>query len=385
MSDITEEDSSSSLFSPSDCHSHSLVRDPEYYFEDGNVVILVQNVLFKVIKVHKSRLSKDSSTFEAMFGLPPETERVAEGFDDDNPVVLGDTSGQFRIVNLVRPHEIIKASTPGAGHDWSAFERFCDLAQMVHKYCFRSTEAWVLSTFVQWLKPTRLIPPRISTTATTGLNSNGTATALNRSSEHMAVADKVLLERLRRILELSVLCEETELHNAIVQRLQEELGLPNADLPWFIMLGEHHNIPTLTGTAYYALMVQGQDRWIALTKEGTLSNPQLSKLHYGYYALVSLWEKYRTMPPVIPSCTHYGHNCRQRWQTYWKDLMKDDHIMAKFPADVLGRLEMVLSQLYSYNGIMDMHQECRSLAVSTIKNMLSEAKMNLASNFELSV
>lgn len=248
---------------------------------------------------------------------------------------------------------------------------------MVCKYGFRNLERWALSTFLHWLNPgTRLSPPKISLTS--GGSPNGPASS---PPGRTAITDKIFLERLKRILELAVLCEEQTLHTAVVQRLQEELGHPNADLPWFIMLGEHYDIPSLTGTAYYALMVQGRGRWIALAKEGTLSASQLSRLHNGYYALVSLWEKYRTIPPVIPSCTHYGHNCRQRWQTYWKDLTKDDHIMAKFPADVLGRLEMVLSQLYSYTGIMDMHQECRSRAVVMVRNMLAEARLNLASNF----
>lgn len=258
--------------------------------------------------------------------------------------------------------------------------------QIAHKYNFQNLELWALTTFLNWLNPgMRLTPPKITPITTVGnVNaSSGAAAALSpsNSSGRAPTTDKALLDRLRRILELAVLCDEQTLHNAVVQRLQEELGHPNADLPWFIMLGEHYGISSLTGTSYYALMIQGRGRWIALRKEGTLSSSQMAKLHNGYYALVSLWEKYRTMPPVIPACTHYGHNCRQRWQTYWKDLTKDDHIMAKFPADVLGRLEMVLSQLYSYTGIMDMHQECRSRAVVTVRTMHSEAKMNLASNF----
>ncbi|KIJ27536.1 hypothetical protein M422DRAFT_784864 [Sphaerobolus stellatus SS14] len=74
--------------SPMDVH-----RDPDYYFEDGSAVILVQNVLFKV---HRTILSRDSSAFETLFRLPSGKQAV-EGTRDSDPVILqGDTPEQFR-------------------------------------------------------------------------------------------------------------------------------------------------------------------------------------------------------------------------------------------------------------------------------------------------
>lgn len=49
-----------------------------------------------VFQVHRTVLSKDSSTFKAMFSLPS-GEKLAEGMSDDNPIVLpGDTADEFR-------------------------------------------------------------------------------------------------------------------------------------------------------------------------------------------------------------------------------------------------------------------------------------------------
>jgi len=50
-----------------------------------------------LLQVHRTMLSKDSSTFETMFKLPPCKGGVAEGRSDDHPVILqGDTPEQFR-------------------------------------------------------------------------------------------------------------------------------------------------------------------------------------------------------------------------------------------------------------------------------------------------
>ncbi|KIJ36633.1 hypothetical protein M422DRAFT_50958 [Sphaerobolus stellatus SS14] len=356
--------------SPKDVH-----RDPDYYFEDGSAVILVQNMLFKV---HRTILSRDSSAFETLFRLPSGKQAV-EGTRDSDPVILqGDTPEQFRsllwsLYSL--PHEIVEAGPPQDPGEWHGFDRFSNLTQIAHKYCFKSLEIWSLGTFLKWLSPSsRQPPPRIHTS---------TAMSLRNAS-----AEPEVLDRLQRVLELAVLCEDELLHDAVVQRLLDELRSHDADLPWFIGLGERFNIQTLSGAAYYALMIQGREKWLTLAKDSKLTHDQLkltreqlAKLHNGYYALVSRWERYRSMQPTIPPCVHYGHSCRQRWQAYWKELTKDDLIMTRFPADVLGKLETVLSQLYAYTGIMDMHQECRGKAVQAVRSLLAETKDGLAANF----
>jgi len=88
-------------------------RDDTYYFDDGSCVLLVEDVLFNVkptrlsriskivntypvCQVHRSILSKDSSSFKLMFSLPS-GERPVEGTSDDNPIVLsGDNAAEFR-------------------------------------------------------------------------------------------------------------------------------------------------------------------------------------------------------------------------------------------------------------------------------------------------
>lgn len=59
-------------------------RHPQYYIEDGNIVFLVEDVLFRV---HRYHLRKHSPVFESMLTLP-QTGTTAEGTSDENPIVL---------------------------------------------------------------------------------------------------------------------------------------------------------------------------------------------------------------------------------------------------------------------------------------------------------
>ncbi|KAF8510503.1 hypothetical protein BU17DRAFT_98015 [Hysterangium stoloniferum] len=245
--------------------SEILVHDPDYYIEDGSVVFLVDGVLFKV---HKSRLTRDSSTFETLFDLPNTDQgQQPEGGDADPVVLQGDTPQQFRSLLwalYALPHDIIDSSTPNSNGDWRNFDRFCDLSLMAHKYGFESLERWALSIILRWLP------------------------FLQCKSEGVFAIDvsMPILERLRRGLALAVLCDDQKLHAAIILRLQDELTRPNPDLPWFIILAEEFQLHTLAGTAYYALMLQGRSRWIALAQEGRLTHQHLGRLHSGYYLLV---------------------------------------------------------------------------------------------------
>ncbi|PCH41086.1 hypothetical protein WOLCODRAFT_99816 [Wolfiporia cocos MD-104 SS10] len=56
----------------------------EFYFEDGNVVILVEDTLYKL---YRSLLEKYSTVFHEMWAMPPPPEST-EGTTDDDPIVL---------------------------------------------------------------------------------------------------------------------------------------------------------------------------------------------------------------------------------------------------------------------------------------------------------
>ncbi|OSC98445.1 hypothetical protein PYCCODRAFT_1001730 [Trametes coccinea BRFM310] len=60
------------------------VPHPDYYLEDGNLVILVENTLFKLFR---STLVRHSVVFKDLFSLPTgQSGASIEGNDDDNPL-----------------------------------------------------------------------------------------------------------------------------------------------------------------------------------------------------------------------------------------------------------------------------------------------------------
>jgi len=78
-------------------------RHDKYYFEDGDVVFLVADSLFRV---HKRVLTRsESSTFTGMFSVPLSSGTEAEGQSDENPIVLsGDSLEEFEaLIRLLYP------------------------------------------------------------------------------------------------------------------------------------------------------------------------------------------------------------------------------------------------------------------------------------------
>jgi hypothetical protein len=87
-------------------------RDTEYYWEDGNCILLVESTLFKVRhpftrgilrgdttsshQVHRSLFVRDSAVFRDMLSLGDVNQVCTEGSDDSTPIILQDTSEDFR-------------------------------------------------------------------------------------------------------------------------------------------------------------------------------------------------------------------------------------------------------------------------------------------------
>jgi len=92
--------------------STEIVRDSDFYMVDGSCVLLVENTLFNVshisaimfirvslisTQVHRSILSRDSSSFGLMFSISNGDKAVEEGTSDQHPIILaGDKVIEFR-------------------------------------------------------------------------------------------------------------------------------------------------------------------------------------------------------------------------------------------------------------------------------------------------
>jgi hypothetical protein len=67
-------------------------RHPHFYFEDGDIIILVETVLYRL---HRSTLSRYSNVFLDTLGLH-QGEGSEKGKNDENPIPLSSvTSAEF--------------------------------------------------------------------------------------------------------------------------------------------------------------------------------------------------------------------------------------------------------------------------------------------------
>ncbi|KAG9082761.1 hypothetical protein FS749_006585, partial [Ceratobasidium sp. UAMH 11750] len=138
-------------------------RDPDYYFSDGSLVLLVGRVLFK------------SDVFKDMLEFPPGADG-AEGTSDTNPVILPQiTADEFRNLlylfygSPLSPEFITFVSNASSTQSqWpTTFKRYLDIAKLARRFCMTETEGWAqkqlreitnsLSPPVDWLIPTDIL------------------------------------------------------------------------------------------------------------------------------------------------------------------------------------------------------------------------------------
>ncbi|OBZ71214.1 hypothetical protein A0H81_08701 [Grifola frondosa] len=220
-------------------------RDPLYYINDGNSVLLVENTLFKV---HRSVLTKDKSAFETMFQLSSETDSsrsdssmtvAPEGESDDNPIRLqGDTADEFRALLwalYALPHELMIATSPDAN-----CMQLVHLVRITHKYQFRSIMTWALGALhVYYGRPGAFdtLPPSTAPTL-----------------PHSTVPE---YPTLVQITELAALCERPDLLETALTRWKRLIG-EGKDLALAITIGERFNLRSILGLAYHAMMLKGK-------------------------------------------------------------------------------------------------------------------------------
>ncbi|EPS96611.1 hypothetical protein FOMPIDRAFT_1099659, partial [Fomitopsis schrenkii] len=91
-------------------------RHERFYFDDGNVIFLVEDTLFNV---HRYFLKRESPVFRDMFALTPDAD-APEGSSDEHPIVLeGTKSLDFAcLLACLYPLSVIQHDDMPAEH-WS--------------------------------------------------------------------------------------------------------------------------------------------------------------------------------------------------------------------------------------------------------------------------
>ncbi|CAE6391735.1 unnamed protein product [Rhizoctonia solani] len=127
-------------------------RDPDYYFEDGCAILLVQDTLFKV---HASLLKAQSQVFQGMLTMPSGDAVNTQGFSEQHPIIIPQAKlSQFR--NLLK---MIYSPASSAFHlslqtfnksdpsdlrskTWDKFVFYLDVATLCHKFEMAEMEQW---------------------------------------------------------------------------------------------------------------------------------------------------------------------------------------------------------------------------------------------------
>ncbi|EIN04026.1 hypothetical protein PUNSTDRAFT_139067 [Punctularia strigosozonata HHB-11173 SS5] len=117
---------------------------PDYYIEDGNLVLLVDGILFRI---HRYFFKRDSEVFRTMFSLPAPDGHDVEGLSDDTPIRLEGTSADaFALFLWMYYCRISESNFDKTMPEWET------ILQVSHKYQFddiTSVAYKVLSQFSQ--------------------------------------------------------------------------------------------------------------------------------------------------------------------------------------------------------------------------------------------
>ncbi|THH03353.1 hypothetical protein EW145_g6326 [Phellinidium pouzarii] len=309
-------------------------RDRTYYFSDGSCVIWVEDTLFNV---HRSILSRDSSSFSTLFMLP-QGELRTEGGSDDNPVILkGDTANDFRNflwAMYAMPHEL-----KALFDTQSDVAKLLDIANVANKYSFKSLETWACDALQQ---------------------------CVARRPFPLSDSNPVHRAQLTRIIQLAQLCQHERLLQTIVSAMRNLLTTYPTFLTLALSLADElaPPIPSLTGAAYFSALLRGPAFWDAPDMHLTIH--QRLRILTGYHRLTSDWEMIRANAPEFthaPSCVAWNHTqCTASWNAFWKEQVASDNVTKLSVADVGGRLKEIVSAIDHWGPwgqTSVMHHECK--------------------------
>ncbi|KZT27464.1 hypothetical protein NEOLEDRAFT_1240395 [Neolentinus lepideus HHB14362 ss-1] len=374
-----------------------VIRDERYYMADGSCVLLVEKTLFNV---HKSMLSRDSSSFATMFDLP-QGEGPIEGTSDDHPILLaGDTVDEFRNflwAMYALPLELMVVHTAHAN-----LGKLMDIARVSNKYSFKSLETWALDAIQAYvnrqpspalLKPIALLNPH--------------------DPAHHTPTFRLSSGRISNLIRLAHLCNHEKLLGTMVDLLKRLMGcsVPYAYLA--MCLADELNLRELKGAAYLEVMQKTEvvarehveipiiatpdardgehdedvpETMLAPDGRLVVSFLQKHRLRCGYYGLSQAWEHMRLHPPQFdhaPSCgaTWHQHGCTQSWMEFWKEKTRGEGVLALGLADVLGRLRAIAKEFDKWGSATYMHHDCRLNAKRLIQEKLKQVEDDLPDYF----
>ncbi|KAL0961353.1 hypothetical protein HGRIS_006309 [Hohenbuehelia grisea] len=364
MSDPENESTATSLLAPDEIGTTGTGlwrRDDHYYIPDGNVIILVENTLFKV---HRSILANDTSIFEEMFN-PSEhrdaSEEPEDGLSDELPIRFPeDTVSQFRALLwslYALPADLLQATNG----DSCPEQRLLDLAIITNKYQFRTTEKWCIDVLIQHYKtPNVQIDP------------------------HM----------LPSLSQVAKFCQSKPLLT-FVEGWWKRLSIQGGFYDIMIETAVRHDFKRVLGYAYHGLMLKGRTEW---DKYPSLDREHRIRVLAGFYNLTKECANLHASPPTFvhhTTCGPFRLLCEAQWIALWKEITRSnglyDSVSGEKGPDYLGRHLLVTgtinailenrSVMSSMVNLDNCSDECLKLALAASRKRQRDTQNNLLQYF----
>ncbi|KAF8157954.1 hypothetical protein B0H34DRAFT_655886 [Crassisporium funariophilum] len=334
----------------------SLVRDPVYYSDDSSATCIIR-VGGSLFKIHHELLSCCPFMVEELHNHRGLTS-------DKNPLrFVVPTEEEFRafLWALYATTEALAEAPTEHAH----LERLFHIAFMTEKYDIPLLEEWVTSAIHSAATDTIFMDSCSSATLAHFID---TATRLRYDyTKTLAVVAKKWCDRL--------------------------LNKSTPSVP-AIQAADKHDLLELRGVAYYVHVQDMLDRQTTVMDKGAtqlcadpkLSKGQVLRLLSGHWSLVSLWERLRLKPILLPmgsTCTADVHSrCRATWERRWTSAAGWKRILGLSSADVLALLDCLRDQLSGDEDLKaGINSDCRLAGLEALKGLKEKTKEGLADHF----
>ncbi|KAF8651962.1 hypothetical protein AX16_004605 [Volvariella volvacea WC 439] len=335
-------------------------RDPDYYREDGDCILLVGQVLFKV---HRFLLTRDSSRFRNILKSRLPDGSLIRGGSDSSPIILVDDIVEFRALccALYAPaHEI------GAQYDPKRVDipKIVSLVRIYDKYEFSGANKWTIDILETHLNP------QSTCTFTDSCSADDLAFVLERSVDGQA-------KRMEEFIVSRWLCriKKGELDTAHALNVAERLDLRN-----FQGMLYHLQVARLSPRAQSAYTPNTSTVFNVreeLSKSSFTLDQQI-KLINGICSLTLSW--FDILKSMTPSNNHHRigiyirtNNCKE-----WELSVKKSISSIDFTLDCLGNIDRMLEALDKFGPSC---AYCQAGAKDQLKDAKTRIEASLPDHF----
>lgn len=303
------------------------LRDEAYYFEDGNIVFLVQDRLFRV---HRSLFERSSTFFRTLFSLP-QGDATHEGKSDEAPIACQDTVEDFQALCWA-----IYASPPEVyaqkNVDTIDIPKLVSVVGISHKYELSTLRDWALDIIDDFSTtyPEKLI------LRCRKWDRVGRILTLAKMSKREDLAQRIQDDWLRRI----TANESNAFMNALrTAEACEELRMFHGRVYYTYLKAT--NIMSTKNTGAIGIGDVGAYKDEAMAK---LTDQRRSRLCQGYWSLMLLRPRLMQAPTLedVPACSVHSSECTSAWQTWWRIILTEAQRSGRNlddPVEIMGEVQ----------------------------------------------